>query len=198
MNRLDTGNPSGTNNLADTNGRQEVMNHLENESLSVLKQLEVNTNIQLFARQWVDENGIESIDDMFALFDRLALPYRLVANLDEVGEHKLVLLVLGENELVSGHLESKQFVSFNANDDITDVPQFCIVIEGPPLEKASPDWVGERLHAFRPIIPKLLLVSFITNLFALAVPFITMSIYDHVIGGDAGHELQGIAIGAAL
>ncbi|PMJ48905.1 ABC transporter transmembrane domain-containing protein, partial [Vibrio splendidus] len=31
-----------------------------------------------------------------------------------------------------------------------------------------------------------------------AVPFITMSIYDHVIGGDAGHELQGIAIGAAL
>ncbi|MFA0675262.1 ABC transporter transmembrane domain-containing protein, partial [Vibrio sp. 10N.222.51.A6] len=152
----------------------------------------------LFAHQWVDENGIESIDDMFALFDRLALPYRLVANLDEVGEHKLVLLVLGEHELVSGHLESKQFVAFNANDDITDVPQFCIVIEGPPLEKASPDWVGERLHAFRPIIPKLLLVSFITNLFALAVPFITMSIYDHVIGGDAGHELQGIAIGAAL
>ncbi|MFA0520462.1 ABC transporter ATP-binding protein, partial [Vibrio sp. 10N.222.55.E8] len=80
-----------------------------------------------------------SIDDMFALFDRLALPYRLVANLGEVGEHKLVLLVLGENELVSGHLESKQFVSFSANDDVTDVPQFCIVIEGPPLEKASPD-----------------------------------------------------------
>lgn len=134
MNRLDIGNPSGTNNRADTSGRQEVMNHLETESLSVLKQLEVNANIQLFAHQWVDENGIESIDDMFALFDRLALPYRLVANLDDVGEHKLVLLVLGENELVSGHLESKQFVAFNANDDITDVPQFCIVIEGPPLE----------------------------------------------------------------
>ncbi|UPR37350.1 ATP-binding cassette domain-containing protein [Vibrio cyclitrophicus] len=198
MNRLDIGNPSGTNNRADTSGRQEVMNHLETESLSVLKQLEVNANIQLFAHQWVDENGIESIDDMFALFDRLALPYRLVANLDEVGEHKLVLLVLGEHELVSGHIESKQFIGFDTNEDITQIPQFCIVIEGPPLEKASPDWVGERLHAFRPIIPKLLLVSFITNLFALAVPFITMSIYDHVIGGDAGHELQGIAIGAAL
>ena len=174
------------------------MNRLETESLSVLKELEVNANIQLFARQWVDENGIESIDDMFALFDRLALPYRLVANLDEVGEHKLVLLVLGENELVSGHLESKQFVAVDGNEDVSGIPQFCIVIEGAPLEKASPDWVGERLHAFRPIIPKLLLVRFITNLFALAVPFITMSIYDHVIGGDAGHELQGIAIGAAL
>ena len=198
MNRLDIGNPSGTNNRADTSGRQEVMNHLETESLSVLKQLEVNANIQLFAHQWVDENRIESIDDMFALFDRLALPYRLVANLDEVGEHKLVLLVLGEHELVSGHIESKQFIAFDTNEDITQIPQFCIVVEGPPLEKPSPDWVGERLHAFRPIIPKLLLVSFITNLFALAVPFITMSIYDHVIGGDAGHELQGIAIGAAL
>ena len=30
MNRLDIGNPSGTNNRADTSGRQEVMNHLEN------------------------------------------------------------------------------------------------------------------------------------------------------------------------
>ncbi|MDE1337697.1 ABC transporter transmembrane domain-containing protein [Vibrio aestuarianus] len=192
MNRLDT------SSRTDTNGRKVVRNHLETESLSALKQLEVNANIQLFAHQWVDENGMESIDDMFALFDRLALPYRLVANLNEVGDHKLVLLVLGENELVSGYLESKRFIAFDDNDDVTGTPQFCIVIEGVPLEKASPDWVGERLHAFRPIIPKLLLVSFITNLFALAVPFITMSIYDHVIGGDAGHELQGIAIGAGL
>ncbi|MBD1564422.1 ABC transporter transmembrane domain-containing protein [Vibrio sp. S12_S33] len=192
MNRLDT------SSRTDTNGREVVRNHLETESLSALKQLEVNANIQLFAHQWVDENGMESIDDMFALFDRLALPYRLVANLNEVGDHKLVLLVLGENELVSGYLESKRFIAFDDNDDLTGTPQFCIVIEGVPLEKASPDWVGERLHAFRPIIPKLLLVSFITNLFALAVPFITMSIYDHVIGGDAGHELQGIAIGAGL
>ncbi|MBF4337527.1 ABC transporter ATP-binding protein, partial [Vibrio anguillarum] len=84
MNRLDT------SSRTDTNGRQVVRNHLETESLSALKQLEVNANIQLFAHQWVDENGIESIDDMFALFDRLALPYRLLANLNEVGDHKLV------------------------------------------------------------------------------------------------------------
>ncbi|HAS6026917.1 TPA: ATP-binding cassette domain-containing protein [Vibrio vulnificus] len=178
--------------------RQEMFNHLEAESLSALKQLDVNANIQLFARQWVNENGINSIDDIFALFDRLALPYRLVANRDDVGEHKLVFLVVGENELVLGHLESKQFTASDENADVIDTPQFFIVLDGPPLEKASPDWIGERLEAFRPIIPKLLLVSFITNLFALAIPFITMSIYDHVIGGDAGHELQGIAIGAGL
>lgn len=74
MNRLDANRHGGTD------GQYESMNRLETESLSVLKALEVNANIQLFARQWVDENGIESIDDMFALFDRLALPYRLVAN----------------------------------------------------------------------------------------------------------------------
>ncbi|MDC5853902.1 peptidase domain-containing ABC transporter [Vibrio europaeus] len=182
----------------DSQDRQEAMSALEAESLSVLKQLEVNANIQLFAHQWIDENGVESIDDMFALFDRLALPYRLVADLDAVGDHKRVILVLGEQTLVSGHVHAKQFIAHDTKEEITDTPQFCIVIDGTPLEKASPDWVGERLHAFRPIIPKLLLVSLITNLFALAIPFITMSIYDHVIGGDAGHELQGIAIGAAL
>ncbi|HFQ4907332.1 ABC transporter ATP-binding protein [Vibrio vulnificus] len=192
MNRINT------TSRDETRCRQEMFNHLEAESLSALKQLDVNANIQLFARQWVNENGINSIDDIFALFDRLALPYRLVANRDDVGEHKLVLLVVGENELVLGHLESKQFTASDENADVIDTPQFFIVLDGPPLEKASPDWIGERLEAFRPIIPKLLLVSFITNLFALAIPFITMSIYDHVIGGDAGHELQGIAIGAGL
>ncbi|HFQ4960998.1 TPA: peptidase domain-containing ABC transporter [Vibrio vulnificus] len=192
MNRINT------TSRDETRCRQEMFNHLEAESLSALKQLDVNANIQLCARQWVNENGINSIDDIFALFDRLALPYRLVANRDDVGEHKLVLLVVGENELVLGHLESKQFTASDENADVIDTPQFFIVLDGPPLEKASPDWIGERLEAFRPIIPKLLLVSFITNLFALAIPFITMSIYDHVIGGDAGHELQGIAIGAGL
>ncbi|MCZ8486667.1 hypothetical protein O9993_19210 [Vibrio lentus] len=29
--------------------------------LSILKQLEVNANIQLFARQWVEENGVDSL-----------------------------------------------------------------------------------------------------------------------------------------
>ncbi|MEZ9288452.1 ABC transporter transmembrane domain-containing protein [Vibrio lentus] len=174
------------------------MNHLETLCLSVLKQLEVNANIQLFARQWVEENGVDSIDDIFALFDRLSLPYRLVPDVKGVGDHQLILAVSGEDDITLGHVESGGFEPVEGEDALVSSPQFCIVIDGSPSEKTSTDWVGERLHAFRPIIPKLLLVSFITNLFALAVPFITMSIYDHVIGGDAGHELQGIAIGAGL
>ncbi|MGC9493069.1 ABC transporter transmembrane domain-containing protein [Vibrio genomosp. F10] len=174
------------------------MTNLEVLSLSILKEIEVNANVQLFADQWVDENGIETLDDVFALFDRLSLPYKLLPNLNNVGDHQLILAVDSSKEVTIGRMVSGQWESLQGEKGLTSNLQFCIVIEGVPLEKPASDWVGERLHAFRPIIPKLLLISFVTNLFALAVPFITMSIYDHVIGGDAGHELQGIAIGAAL
>ncbi|MDR9828931.1 ABC transporter transmembrane domain-containing protein [Vibrio sp. FNV 38] len=174
------------------------MNHLETLCLSALKHLEVNANVQLFARQWVEEHSVDSIDDIFALFDRLLLPYHLVAEVKEVGDHELILAISGENDVTIGRIDNGNFEAVDEQIDEMLNPQFYIVIEGTPSEKKSVDWVGERLHAFRSIIPKLLLVSFITNLFALTVPFITMSIYDHVIGGDAGHELQGIAIGAGL
>ncbi|WP_295891470.1 ABC transporter transmembrane domain-containing protein [uncultured Vibrio sp.] len=174
------------------------MNKLELLSLSVLKHLEVNANVQLFAHQWVEENGVDSIDDLFSLFDRLSLPYRLSPKISDIGEHKLVIRVFAEDELQLGRVESSQFVASDGDTNHSRNDKLCIVIDGPPLEKAPKDWVGDRLHAFRPIIPKLLLISLITNLFALAIPFITMSIYDHVIGGDAAHELQGIAIGAGL
>ena len=173
------------------------MKRLEQLSLSILKELEVNANIQLFATQWIEENRVETLDDLFALFDRLNLPYVLVPNKKEVGEHKCVIAVFDESTFQIGVVERQHFTSHEEAEQ-SGQAQFYVVIKGVPLERNAADWVGERLHAFRPIIPKLLLISFITNLFALAIPFITMSIYDHVIGGDAGHELQGIAIGALL
>ncbi|MCK6263725.1 ATP-binding cassette domain-containing protein [Vibrio sp. ZSDE26] len=174
------------------------MNVLEQQCLETLKELDANANIQLFAKQWVAENGVLSLDDVFALFDRLHLPYELAGNSQSVGEHKLVLALLDEKSLVLGNVDSGHFYPTELDKSLTSIPSLYLVITDHPLEKPSVNWVGERLHAFRPMIPKLLLVSFFTNLFALAVPFITMSIYDHVIGGDAGHELEGIAIGAAL
>ncbi|SON52976.1 ABC transporter transmembrane domain-containing protein [Vibrio tapetis] len=174
------------------------MKNIEQLALSVLKKLEVNTNVQLFAQQWIDENGIEDLEALFGLFDRLELPYALVP--DEKAarsvEHKLVLSVIDDLHVRIGKIEGNRFSALD--DTQPERAKFFILIEDAPREKASSDWVGDRLHAFRPLIPKLLLVSFITNLFALAIPFITMSIYDHVIGGDARHQLQGIAIGAAL
>ncbi|MFB9213806.1 ABC transporter transmembrane domain-containing protein [Vibrio sinaloensis] len=171
------------------------MNRIEKQCLSALNRLEVNANIQLFARQWIEENGVNSIEDVFALFDRLLLPYHLVPDVKRIGEHRLLMAVCAEDDILLGDLISGHFETADGQEVSA---QFFIVIEGSPIEKSSADWVGERLHAFRPILPKLLLVSFITNLFALSIPLITMSIYDHVIGGDAGHELQGIAIGAGL
>lgn len=175
------------------------MKKLQNVSLEVLAKLELNANIQYFAKQWSEENGLNNLEDLLALFDRIQLPYVLVPDLKRAdkSKYKWVLAVTSDTEVSLGRSESG---AFEAQDDhaLINPVQFYVQIENAPLEKPSVDWVGERLHAFRPLIPKILLISFISNLFALSIPFITMSIYDHVIGGDAGHELQGIAIGAAL
>jgi len=175
------------------------MKKLQTVSLEVLTKLELNANIQYFAKQWSEENGLNNLEDLLALFDRIQLPYVLVPDLKqtEKSKYKWVLAVASDTEISLGYSESGVF---KAQDDQQSVSsaKFYVQIENAPLEKPQTDWVGERLHAFRPLIPKLLLISFVSNLFALSIPFITMSIYDHVIGGDAGHELQGIAIGAAL
>lgn len=174
------------------------MINIEILALSVLRQLEVNSNIQLFARQWIEENSVADLEALFGLFDRIELPYMLVPDAESAKsvEHKLVLAVEDTEDLALGHFDGGNFVAHDEQE--TGRIEFFILILDVPREKASTDWIGERLHAFRPIVPKLLLVSFVTNLFALIIPFITMSIYDHVIGGDAEHQLFGIAVGAAL
>ena len=175
------------------------MKHLENITLEVLAKLELNANIQYFAKQWSEENGINNLEDLFALFDRIHLPYVLEPDLKGIdnSKYKWALAVYSATELSLGNCESGTFKGEDEKSPTKPV-LFYVQIENAPLEKPSTDWVGERLHAFTPLIPKVLLISFVSNLFALSIPFITMSIYDHVIGGDAGHELQGIAIGAAL
>ena len=173
------------------------MNELENLTLELLERLEVNPNIRLFAEQWIEENSLFSLDDLFSLFDRLNLPYLLKSNLKGVREYKAILAISEGDSFVIGRSDNGGFVSLE-EESLAKKVEFYIIIEDVPHERNPVDWVGQRLHAFKPIMPKLLLVSFVTNLFALSVPFITMSIYDHVIGGDAGHELEGIAIGALL
>lgn len=167
-----------------------MMNSYEQAAISLLKSLEVSSNIQLFSKQWIDENGLENTDELLSLLDRIHLPYEIVPKLLPEHESKQVLLFFDDErvDVLDG------FAAKSGEKGAT----FYLVALGLPLEKHPVDWVGERLNAFKPILPKLLFISLFTNLFALAIPFITMSIYDHVIGGDAAHELSGIAIGAAL
>ena len=69
------------------------MNELENLTLELLERLEVNPNIRLFAEQWIEENSLFSLDDLFSLFDRLNLPYLLKSNLKGVREYKAILAI---------------------------------------------------------------------------------------------------------
>ncbi|MCG9677184.1 ATP-binding cassette domain-containing protein [Vibrio sp. Isolate24] len=167
-----------------------MMNSYEQAGIALLKGLEVSTNIQFFSKQWIDENGLENIDELLSLFDRIYLPYEIVPKLNRDQSSKYYLAVYKD-----GRIEVCDGVNLEVESQPAD---FYVVVLGLPLEKHPSDWTGERLDAFKPMLPKLLIVSFFTNVFALGLPFITMAIYDHVIGGDAAHELLGITIGAAL
>ncbi|MCK5820207.1 MAG: hypothetical protein KAH18_13435, partial [Psychromonas sp.] len=147
------------------------MKHLENITLEVLAKLELNANIQYFAKQWSEENGINNLEDLFALFDRIHLPYVLEPDLKGIdnSKYKWALAVYSATELSLGNCESGTFKGEDEKSPTKPV-LFYVQIENAPLEKPSTDWVGERLHAFTPLIPKVLLISFVSNLFALSIP----------------------------
>ncbi|MFM2587471.1 peptidase domain-containing ABC transporter [Vibrio sp. TBV020] len=168
-----------------------MMNEYEKAGLSLLQNLEVSTNVQLFAKQWIAENGIQNVDELLSLFDRIHLPYEITPVLQRDQAAKSSIAFNKDDSIELIHKTNSTKLSDNS-------VQFYVVILDLPQEKYPTDWVGERLNAFKPMIPKLLLVSLLSNIFALSIPFVTMAIYDHVIAGDAGHELMGIAIGAGL
>ncbi|GEA52846.1 ABC transporter ATP-binding protein [Vibrio inusitatus NBRC 102082] len=169
-----------------------------------LDAMEVEPSVQHFANEWISTNVITNSADIFDLLDRLMIPYGVYSANDKLHKHEhIVAIKFSGDEAITckytldGYFEydGEQFIETKKNNQISDL---VILIYGPPLEKNDPDWLANKLKRFKPIIPKILLISLIANIFALAIPFITMSVYDHVIGGDAGHEVIGIAVGAFL
>ncbi|GMQ49277.1 ABC transporter transmembrane domain-containing protein [Vibrio sp. 10N] len=168
------------------------MNNFETAALKSLRLLDVNSNIDVFANQWVEENGLADLQDYLSMLDRLNVPYRIISQDMALTQY---------DYKVSVHVSDSGLTAYKQHDSIKQDPArnaYIVLLEDTPPDKPDPNWLGSRLDAFRHIIPKVALASLVANLFALAIPFITMSIYDHVIGGDAPHELSGIAIGAAL
>ncbi len=183
------------------------MTNFAMSALDSLRALDVNSNIDIFAHQWVEQHGVNDLDDYFILLDRLNVPYHLESITSEAikSDHRVIVTTQPQSLQIyryNGHtLECYEhdngFIECSEPFDL-DSGSIAIILENAPAERPDPDWVGSRLFAFKAVIPKLLLASFFANLFALSIPFITMSIYDHVIGGNAGHELTGIATGAIL
>ncbi|GAD88582.1 putative ABC transporter permease/ATP-binding protein [Vibrio halioticoli NBRC 102217] len=172
--------------------------------LNVLTIIKVESGVQNFANQWLQSNPMYDAEDIFTLLDRLMIPYsvhpanRKLKSID----HLVAIRVNADSGTVchyglTGYTEydDGELVAATVDHSINDV---VILIHGQPQERNEVDWLASKLSNFKPLIPKLLLVSFIANLFALSIPFITMSVYDHVIGGDAGHEVVGISVGAIL
>ena len=179
------------------------MNELESASLKSLRVLEVNSNIDVFAHQWVKENGLNNLEDYLSMLDRLNVPYRIISTQEQLNANAFKVAVLvNDDEFVVAQLNHQTLECINTRQpfDSKTLKRFklAILLEDTPPDKPDANWMGSRLDSYKAVIPKVALASLFANLFALAIPFITMSIYDHVIGGDAAHELQGIAIGAGI
>ncbi|GAM65589.1 ABC transporter [Vibrio ishigakensis] len=178
---------------------------LSQSVLGLLQAIDADTNHQHFCKQWQQQNDIESLDDLLTLLERLAIPFQILGNNKAIPkqEHIAVLQIQKEQASIGRYslngyqeFEGQEFVEATAPKATMD--SLFVVIKGYPEEKHSPDWLGNELNQYRPYIPKLLTISFVANLFALMIPFVTMSVYDHVIAGDAGHEVMGIGMGAIL
>ena len=174
--------------------------------IDLMKTLDVNTNIRNFGERWLNEQAELSLDGCLSFLDRLDIPYEIhsVTKLLKSQEYLLGVFITGATgSLFQNH--DGQLVSVTPNETPEPISKeslktmpIAILITAPPREKPDADWLAIRLKRYRPILPKLLFLSFVANLFALSIPFITMAVYDHVIGGGAAHELPGIAIGALL
>lgn len=177
----------------------------QSQVINLLMAMDVNTNVHAFSREWISSNKLEGVNDIFTLLDRLGVAYTVHPYSKALASTShLAALYINDNEIKVCRFLLNEFQAYQQGEFESEIwpenqlSSLAVLIHGQPKEKNAPDWVGERIGKFKPLLPKLLLVSFFANLFALVIPFITMSIYDHVIGGDAEHELLGIAIGAAL
>lgn len=169
-----------------------------------LDAMDVEPSVQNFANEWISTNVITDSADIFDLLDRLMIPHGVHSASDKLYKHEHIaaIKISGDKAVtckytLDGYLEydGEQFIPAQTSHQVSDL---VILIYGAPLEKNDPDWLANKLKRFKPIIPRILFISLIANIFALAIPLITMSVYDHVIGGDAGHEVIGIAVGALL
>ncbi|RMA78476.1 ABC transporter transmembrane domain-containing protein [Umboniibacter marinipuniceus] len=171
----------------------------------LLKELEVNSNIRNFGDRWLDEHASLSLDSTLTFLDRLDIPYEVHSVGRQLQKQECLIGVLvGDDGGVLYQLENQQLQVLLDGQYTPITPEelgaysIALVITNPPREKPDADWLDGRLKRYRPIIPKLMILGFIANIFALSIPFITMAVYDHVIGGGAAHELPGIAVGALL
>lgn len=192
--------------------------HFKDGITEALVHLDVDANVRSFANRWLSEFDQVSLDDTLNFLDRIDAHFEIhAANSALAKKDCLTGMLIYADEcivyrMIDGHMLTRVvneptedaetletiFDEVQLDPKTIRKAEFAILITKPPREQAESDWLGTRLHRYRPIIPSLLGLSFIANVFALSIPFITMAVYDHVIGGGARAELPGIAIGALL
>ncbi|WP_261817972.1 ABC transporter transmembrane domain-containing protein [Vibrio gallicus] len=171
----------------------------------ILKIIDVDAGVQNFTNEWISSNPVLNSADILDIFDRLMIPYEVHPASDKLSkiQHQAAIY-LCEDKATTCKYDLNQYFEFDngtfvpaikPNSKATDI---VILVLDRQKERYESDWFESKLVAYKGIIPRLLGISLLANLFALSIPFITMSVYDHVIGGDARNEVLGISIGAIL
>ncbi|GAL22738.1 ABC transporter ATP-binding/permease protein [Vibrio maritimus] len=125
------------------------MNSFETASLKSLRLLDVNSNIDVFANQWVEENGLADLQDYLSMLDRLNVPYRIVGSDAALAQYEFK---------VSVHVSETGLAAYPRKEAMEAASAECeyiVLLEDSPPDKPDPNWLGSRLDAFRGIIQKL-------------------------------------------
>lgn len=84
------------------------MNSFETASLKSLRLLDVNSNIDVFANQWVEENGLSDLQDYLSMLDRLNVPYRIVGSDAALAQYEFKVSVhVSETGLAAIHTKKQ-------------------------------------------------------------------------------------------
>lgn len=145
--------------------------------------------------------------------------HKMVVNLDEIDDRLMPCLFIPEqpnnaapivilkkegNKINAFNSQTKQIVRFNAKQ-IQGVAYFFekmnmdqVVEENETRKNAGMSWFSVLMTRFKPVMQEIIIVSIFINIFALAMPIFTMSIYDIVIASGSTKTLMALLTGVLI
>ncbi len=159
-----------------------------------------------------DDFNLQSVVEIFESFDMQVL-YR-DTNASEIQTHFLPCIILDDNDnaVVLLKEEKEEFVVFNPKQDaqttitkqnIKHYNKAILVFKEPKNTSTTKNtenssWLTSPLKAFYNSYVEIAILTLFINIFALAVPLFTMSVYDRVVPNKAFETLFVLAVGVII
>lgn len=157
-------------------------------------------------------DDLNHMDDLRAVLSRLnyssrpetkrlcdIAPYRLPCLFSENDGDVKILIARQDNKLIIFDGETKSYTEIEANKTAGTAYFIQLIdVEQNHKDNVKSGWIQNLTRKFRTVFLQILGVTFITNMFALAVPIYVMNVYDKVIGTSSVDSLGFFALGILL